>query len=160
MNKPEIIDMASKIGTRRFAENMPEYCGVISKSPITHGSFKRMEKVAKRFDYAILDKAIEDSKQIFVDEVIDDVTSDAPIEVIDSLDDSFIVIDIRGEEETIETSCETLNIPFYQLKIEFKKLSQDREYLLYCERGIMSQLHAQYLRDSEDRKNVRVYRPS
>jgi len=29
MNKPEIIKMANDIGTKRFAENMPEYCGVI-----------------------------------------------------------------------------------------------------------------------------------
>jgi thiamine biosynthesis protein ThiI len=159
MNKPEIIKIATKIGTRRFAENMPEYCGVISKNPITHGSFKRMEKVAKRFDYTVLDKAVEDSKEIFVDEVIEDVTRDAPIEVIDELDDNFIVIDIRGEEGTIDTLCETLNIPFYRLKTEFRKLPQDREYLLYCERGVMSQLHAQYLRDSEKRENVRVYRP-
>jgi len=159
MNKPDIIKIANDIGTRRFAENMPEYCGVISKNPITHGSFKRMEKVAKWFDYSILDKAVEDAKTIFVDEVIDNVTNNAPIEVISSLDDDFVVIDIRGEEEAIETSCETLNIPFYQLKTEFKKLPQDREYLLYCERGVMSQLHAQYLRDSESRENVRVYRP-
>jgi len=45
MNKPEIIDIATKIGTRRFAENMPEYCGVISKNPITHGSYKRMARL-------------------------------------------------------------------------------------------------------------------
>ena len=31
MSKPDIIDIAYKIGTRRFAESMPEYCGVISK---------------------------------------------------------------------------------------------------------------------------------
>jgi thiamine biosynthesis protein ThiI len=159
MNKQDIIDIASKIGTRRFAENMPEYCGVISKNPITHGSFKRMERVAKRFDYLILERAINDAKEIFVDEVIEDVTRDAPIEVIDELDDDFVVIDIRGEEGTIETSCLTLNIPFYRLKTEFKQLPQDREYLLYCERGVLSQLHAQYLRDSEERENVRVYRP-
>ena len=159
MNKPDIIDMANKIGTRRFAENMPEYCGVISKNPITHGSFKRMEREAKRFDYSVLDKAVADAKSIYVDEVIDDVNSDAPIEVISELADDYIIIDIRGEENKIETSCETLNIPFHQLKTEFKKLPQDREYLLYCEKGVMSQLHAQYLRDSENRKNVRVYRP-
>ena len=160
MNKPEIIDMATKIGTRRFAENMPEYCGVISKNPITHGSFKRMEREAKRFDYTVLDKAVEDAKSIYVDEVIDDVTAHAPIEVIENLDNKdYIVIDIRAEEETIESSCETLSIPFYKLKTEFKKLPQDREYLLYCEKGVMSQLHAQYLRDSENRENVKVYRP-
>jgi thiamine biosynthesis protein ThiI len=160
MNKPEIIDMATKIGTRRFAENMPEYCGVISKNPITHGSFKRMEREGKRFDYAVLDKAVEDAKSIYVDEVIEDVTAHAPIEVIENVEDKeYIVIDIRGEEETIKSSCETLNIPFYKLKTEFKKLPQDREYLLYCEKGVMSQLHAQYLRDSENRENVKVYRP-
>ena len=159
MNKPDIIDLANQIGTRRFAENMPEYCGVISKNPITHGSFKRMEREAKRFDYSVLDKAVEDAKSIYVDEVIDDVTTDAPIEVISELTNDYVVIDIRGEEQGIETSCETLNIPFYQLKTEFKKLPQDKEYLLYCEKGVMSQLHAQYLRDSENRENVRVYRP-
>ncbi|CAA6804874.1 MAG: tRNA S(4)U 4-thiouridine synthase (former ThiI) / Rhodanese-like domain required for thiamine synthesis [uncultured Sulfurovum sp.] len=160
MNKPEIIDIATKIGTRSFAENMPEYCGVISKNPITHGSYKRMAKEAQRFNYDVLDKAVEDAKSIYVDEVIDDVTNNAPIEVIEKLENSeYVVIDIRGEKETIETSCESLNIPFHQLKTEFKKLPQDKEYLLYCDKGVMSQLHAQYLRDAESRENVRVYRP-
>jgi len=160
MNKPEIINIANDIGTRRFAENMPEYCGVISKNPITHGSYKRMAKEAQRFNYEVLDKAVEDSKSIYVDEIIDDITDDAPIEVVKKLEsDKYVVIDIRGEEEPIETVCETLNIPFYKLKTDFKKLPQDKEYLLYCEKGVMSQLHAQYLRDSEKRENVRVYRP-
>jgi len=160
MNKPEIINIADKIGTRRFAENMPEYCGVISKNPITHGSYKRMERESKYFNYEVLEKAVADAKSIYVDEVIDDVTKHAPIEVIDDLSSGdYVVIDIRGEEESIETLSETLNIPFYQLKTEFKKLPQDKEYLLYCEKGVMSQLHAQYLRDLENRENVRVYRP-
>jgi thiamine biosynthesis protein ThiI len=160
MNKPEIIDIANKIGTRRFAENMPEYCGVISKNPITHGSYKRMEEEAKRFDYTVLDKAVEDAQKIYVDEIIDDVASAAPVEVVHDLDsDKYVVIDIRAEEECIETLCESIKIPFHKLKTEFKKLPQEKEYLLYCEKGIMSQLHAQYLRDAEDAKNVRVYRP-
>jgi len=160
MNKPEIIKLASEIGTRRFAENMPEYCGVISKNPITHGSYKRMEKEAKRFDYSVLDKAVEDAQTIYVDEIIDDVTNAAPIEVIHDLnDDKYVVIDIRAEDECIETPCKSIKIPFHKLKTEFNKLPQDKEYLLYCEKGIMSQLHAQYLRDAQDVKNVRVYRP-
>lgn len=160
MNKPEIIKIASEIGTRRFAENMPEYCGVISKNPITHGSYKRMEKEAKRFDYTVLDKAVEDAQKIYVDEIIDDVTNMAPVEVIHDLnDDKYVVIDIRAEDECIETPCESIKIPFHKLKTDFMKLPQDKEYLLYCDKGIMSQLHAQYLRDAQDVKNVRVYRP-
>jgi len=159
MNKPEIIEIANKIGTRHFAESMPEYCGVISKNPITHGSYKRMEREAKRFDYKVLDKAVEDAVSIHVDDILDDVTTNTAIEVVKELNDDMIVIDIRAEDDTIETSCKSIKIPFHKLKSEFKKLDQNKEYLLYCEKGIMSQLHAQYLRDAQDAKNVRVYRP-
>lgn len=160
MNKQEIIDIASDIGTRYFAESMPEYCGVISQNPITHGSFKRMEKEAKYFNYDVLDKAVEDAQHIYVDEIIDDISKLAPIEVIHDLTgEDFVVIDIRGEDACVQTSCECIKIPFHKLKTEFEKLPQDKEYLLYCEKGIMSQLHAQYLRDAKGSKNIRVYRP-
>ena len=159
MNKPEIMNMAKAIGTKEFAENMPEYCGIISKNPITHGSYKRMEREAKRFDYAVLDKAVEDAVTINVDEILYDVTTNTAIEVVQKLSDDVVVIDIRAEDDCIETSCKSIKIPFHKLKTEFKKLPQDKEYLLYCEKGIMSQLHAQYLRDAEDVSNVRVYRP-
>lgn len=159
MNKPEIMDMAKKIGTKDFAENMPEYCGVISKNPITHGSYKRMEREAKRFDYTVLDKAVEDAVSINVNDILDDVTTNTAIEVVQELSDNMVVIDIRAEDACIETSCESIKIPFHKLKSEFKKLPKDKEYLLYCEKGIMSQLHAQYLRDAEGVENVRVYRP-
>ena len=160
MNKPEIIDIANDIGTRRFAEQMPEYCGVISKNPIIHGSFKRMAEEDKKFDYSVLDKAVEESKSIYVDEIIDDIKSIAQVEVISDISSGeYVIIDIRAEDTCIETSCETLKIPFYNLKNEFKKLPTNKEYLLYCEKGIMSQLHAQYLQDAQDYKNIRVYRP-
>ncbi|MDB2562921.1 tRNA 4-thiouridine(8) synthase ThiI, partial [Sulfurimonas sp.] len=160
MNKPEIMSIANDIGTRHFAESMPEYCGVISQNPITHGSFNRMEKVAKKFNYEVLDKAVDDAQHIYVHDIVDDVTNLEAVEVITDLkSDEFIIIDIREETECIKTSCESMKIPFHRLKSEFKKLPQDKEYLLYCEKGIMSQLHAQYLKDEYKCENVRVYRP-
>ena len=161
MNKPDIINMANDIGTRKFADNMPEYCGVISKNPIIHGSYKRMEEISRKFNYEVLDKAVENSTKIFVDEIVDDINNSiGQVEVVSDLTSGkFTVIDIRQEDDIIETSCETLKIPFFKLKNEFKKLPQEKEYLLYCDKGIMSQLHAQYLRDAEDYKNIRVYRP-
>ena len=160
MNKPEIISIANEIGTRHFAENMPEYCGVISQNPITHGSFKRMEKVAQKFNYDVLDKAVEEAQYLTIDEIVDDVANLAPIEVVKDLNSgNFVVIDIRPEDECIETPCKSIKIPFHKLKLEFDKLPQDQEYLFYCDKGIMSQLHAQYLRDEKGYKNIRVYRP-
>ncbi|MDF1884166.1 tRNA 4-thiouridine(8) synthase ThiI [Sulfurimonas sp. SAG-AH-194-C21] len=160
MNKPDIMQIADDIGTRHFAEAMPEYCGVISQNPITHGSFKRMEKVALKFDYDVLNKAVEDAQHIYVHEIIDDINKLAAVEVVSDLSTGdFTVIDIREEAECIETTSKTLKIPFHKLKREFKNLARDKEYLLYCDKGIMSQLHAQYLRDELKCQNVRVYRP-
>ncbi len=161
MNKQEIISIANDIGTRYFAESMPEYCGVISQNPIIHGSFKRMEKIERRFNYEVLDKAVEDAQHIYVNDIVDDINKLAAVEVVQDLStQKYVVIDIRPEDECIETTCPSIKIPFYKLKAEFKKLPQDKEYLLYCEKGIMSQLHAQYLRDAESYTNIRVYRPT
>lgn len=160
MNKSDIIAIATEIGTKDFAEHMPEYCGVISQNPITHGSYKRMESESLRFDYTVLDKAIEDSSKIYVHDIVDDVKSIAQVEVVSDISSGeFVIIDIRTEEGVIETSCPTLKIPFFNLKKEFKNLPQDKEYLFYCDKGIMSQLHAQYLRDAHSYTNIRVYRP-
>jgi len=160
MNKPEIISIANDIGTRYFAENMPEYCGVISQNPTTHGSFKRMEKIAQKFNYEVLDKAVQEAQYLSIDEIVDDVANLAPIEVVKDLSKGeFVVIDIRPEDECIQTSCKSIKIPFHKLKIEFEKLPKDQEYLFYCDKGIMSQLHAQYLRDAKGYENIRVYRP-
>lgn len=160
MNKPEIIDIANEIGTRRFAETMPEYCGVISKNPVTHGSFARMEKEAKKFNYEVLDKAVENAVVVNVDEIAADISTIGQIEVVNDIEGSnYTIVDIRQTPDCIETSCETIKIPFYKLKTEFKKLPQDREYLFYCDKGILSQLHAQYLKDAEKFENIKVYRP-
>ncbi len=160
MNKPEIMEMAAKIGTRRFAEAMPEYCGVISKNPVTHGSYDRMEKEAKKFDYSVLDKAVENAIETEVDEVVNQIEDIGQVKVVNDLSGGdYTVIDIRQGDACIECDCETLKIPFYNLKNEFKKLPQDKQYLFYCDKGILSQLHAQYLIDSENYTNIKVYRP-
>jgi len=158
-NKPEIIKIAQEIGTKSFAESMPEYCGVISQNPITHGSFKRLEKVKNAFDYTVLNKAIENAQTIYVDEIIEDINNKAPIEVVHNPHKDDIIIDIRSEEEVLLHTNKVLKIPFYNLKKELKKLPATNTYLLYCQKGIMSQLHAQYIKDENILPNIKVYRP-
>lgn len=160
MDKPQIMAIADQIGTRHFAENMPEYCGVISKNPVTHGSFKRMEKEAKRFNYDVLNEAVEKAVRIPVDSIVQDVNQAQAIEVLTQLDGE-VVIDIRAEQEAQNKPLEVahLAIPFHELNQKFKQLDQAQQYVLYCEKGVMSQLHAQYLRDMGF-DNVRVYRPA
>jgi thiamine biosynthesis protein ThiI len=48
---------------------------------------------------------------------------------------------------------------FYELHRRFIDLDQTRIYLLYCEKGVMSRLHASHLLE-QGFTNVKVYRPS
>lgn len=160
MSKIDIIQIASKIGTQKFAESMPEYCGVISRNPVNHGNYERAALEARRFDYSVLQTAIENAVSVNVDEMDENINEIGKMEVVSDLaNTNYTIIDIRQSEDCIEAPCETLKIPFYKLKNEFIKLPQDKEYLLYCEKGILSQLHGQYLRDSENCTNIKVYRP-
>lgn len=165
MNKPDIIRIAEEIGTRQFAESMPEYCGVISKNPVVAGSFHRMQREARKFNEAVLEQAVAQASTIPVDQIVEDVNNAAPVEVV-SNPQNTCVIDIRRPDEIIrkplknklDESLESLEIPFNELNLKYKALDPSKNYLLYCEKGVMSQLHAQYLRDAGF-SNVKVFRP-
>lgn len=161
MDKPDIMRIADEIGTRHFAESMPEYCGVISKNPVTHGSFKRIEKEAYKFDETVLEQAVSDAVFLPVHEIVDDVNAQANVEVVNQVQDE-VVIDIRRPEEVSARPLaldDVVKVPFFELNQKFKGLDQSKNYLLYCEKRVMSQLHAQYLKDNGF-DNVKVYRPA
>ncbi len=102
---------------------MPEYCGVISQNPITHGSFKRMAVEAKKFDYSVLDQAVASAEAIPVDSIIENVNQAQAVEIIDDVGPDDVVIDIRKSEmaKAHPLSMEgVLTIPFHELNRAFK----------------------------------------
>lgn len=163
-HKQDIIDTACAIGTAEFAKHMPEYCGVISVNPTTRAKRPRIEYEEKQFDMAILERALQRSRRMTVDRVIDELGQDIQVEEISQALPGQVVIDIRHpddqEEAPLELSgIEVRNLPFYAVNSKFKELDENRQYLLYCDKGVMSRLHAHHLL-SEGHANVRVYRPS
>lgn len=163
-HKQDIIDTAYEIGTAEFAKHMPEYCGVISVNPTTRAKRARIEYEEKQFDMSILERALQRSRRMTVDRVIDELGQDVQVEEIAQALPGQVVIDIRHpddqEEAPLELSgIEVRNLPFYAVNSKFKELDENRQYLLYCDKGVMSRLHAHHLL-SEGHANVRVYRPS
>lgn len=163
MDKGDIIDLSRKIGTETFAASMPEYCGVISVNPTTRAKLHRVEKEESRFDFAVLECAIAERVAQNIDEVVDDLNADLSVPVIGYADASHTIIDIRhpDEEETRPLRVEgvtILKIPFYSLNNRFANLPQEQTYWLYCQKGVMSQLHAANLKDA-GHGNIGVYRP-
>jgi len=162
-HKQDIIDTAYAIGTAEFAKHMPEYCGVISVNPTTRAKPQRIEYEEAQFDMAILERALERATRVTVDKVIDELGKDLQVEIVAEALAGQIVLDIRhpdaAEDEPLQLDgVEVQPLPFYALNNRFKELDETRQYLLYCDRGVMSRLHAHHLL-SEGHANVRVYRP-
>lgn len=163
-HKQDIIDTATAIGTAEFARNMPEYCGVISVNPTTRAKGYRVVHEEKQFDMAILERALANTRQVAIDRVIDELGQDLSVEEVGEALPGQVVLDIRhpdlAEDEPLELAgIEVEMVPFYALNNRFKELDGNRQYLLYCDKGVMSRLHAHHLL-SEGHQNVRVYRPA
>ncbi len=163
-HKQDIIDMATQIGTAEFAKHMPEYCGVISVNPTTRAKPERVVYEEAQFDMAVLERALEHARLVPIDRVIDELGEDIQVEEVSEALPGQIVLDIRHpdaqEDLPLELNgIEVQPLPFFALNSRFKELDDSRQYLLYCDKGVMSRLHAHHLL-SEGHANVRVYRPA
>ena len=150
MDKPDIIDLARKIGTEVFAKNIPEYCGVISKKPTTRAKLERIEYEETRFDFAVLQQAITDSVSTNIDQIASEEMQEIIVPVLQQVPHDGIVLDVRHPDEEqrkplIVDGAIVQILPFYQLHKRYTELDKNRYYLLYCERGVMSKLQAQFL---------------
>ncbi len=167
LDKREIIDIAREIGTEEFVKNVPEYCGVISVKPTTRARLEKIERQEALFDESVLQAAIKNAEVQMIDRVMEGYSprSEAIQECrIDNAD--AVIIDIRHPDEeekspldSAKFSQEILVIPFYELRKRFAALPSDKSYALYCDKGIMSRLHASHLQEM-GHTNVAVFRPS
>jgi thiamine biosynthesis protein ThiI len=163
-DKQDIIDIARKIGTEDFAKTIPEYCGVISKKPTVKAIISKVEAEEANFDFSILDKVVEETRVFDIRDIGNE--SEAEIHAVDTLDNipaNSVVLDIRSPNEEDENpleikGVEIKHLPFYKLSTQFGDLDKDKDYLLYCDQGIMSKLQALYLLGAGF-TNVKVYRP-
>ena len=163
MDKPDIIDITRQIGAFEYASKMPEFCGVISDKPTTCAKPERVAAEESKFDFAVLERAVENVDVITIDEIVENSNINADIEALTKVGENQVIVDIRApqEEEAKPLNlpgCTILKIPFYKLDTESEAFDAEREYLLYCAKGVMSQMHAQHLTE-KGLTNIRVYRP-
>ena len=143
---------------------MPEYCGVISVNPTVKA---RPEKIAieeGKFDFSVLDKALQDAVYTNIDKIAEEDLLIHDVEILSIPVEGAVIIDVRhSSEEEINplelSQIEIQKIPFYDLHSKFSELDTSKSYLLYCDRGVMSKLHAAYLVE-QGYRNVKVYRPA
>ncbi|MGL4546048.1 MAG: tRNA uracil 4-sulfurtransferase ThiI, partial [Plesiomonas sp.] len=166
-DKEHIIKLARQIGTEDFAKTMPEFCGVISKSPTVKAVKTKIEEEEGKFDFAILDNVVENAKYMDIRDIAEQAKEQVPeVETVDAFSTGEVILDIRSPEEEEESplkaegvlaGVELQKMPFYKLSSQFDTLDQSKTYLLFCDRGVMSKLQALYLRE-KGFMNVKVYR--
>ncbi|CUU23197.1 Thiamine biosynthesis protein thiI [Duffyella gerundensis] len=163
-DKEHIINVARAIGTEDFARTMPEYCGVISKSPTVRAVKAKIEAEEQNFDFSILERVVQEATNVDIREIAEQTEEEViEVETVASFGDSDAVLDIRSIDEQDSrplnvTGVEIKSMPFYKLGSHFADLDQSKTWLLYCDRGVMSRLQALYLHE-QGFKNVKVYRP-
>lgn len=163
-DKEHIINIAREIGTEDFARTMPEYCGVISKSPTVKAVQAKIEAEEANFDFSILDKVVAEATNQDIREIAAQTQQTViEVETVTGFNAGDVVLDIRAIDEQDDKplsldGAATASLPFYKLSTQFGDLDQSKTYLLWCERGVMSRLQALYLRE-QGFNNVKVYRP-
>jgi len=162
-DKQDIIDIARAIGVEDLAKTMPEYCGVISKSPTINAVLADVNAAEARFDFSILEKVSQDAKVLDIRTV--EYQAGQQVATIDTeavLPEGAVVIDVRAPDEAERNplqldSHQVLELPFYKIASGFAGLAQDKQYYLYCDRGVMSRLQALLLKE-QGYQNVAVYK--
>lgn len=154
MDKQDIINIARRIGTETFAANMPEYCGVISVNPTIFGDRRKVDEAEAAFDFKVLDRALQSASYRRIDEVLQGVNSGLEsVDIIHTPSLSDVIIDIRHPQEVEDAPLMLTNnliipLPFYDLEQQMTGIAtqhQDARFLLYCQKGTMSKIHAHHL---------------
>jgi thiamine biosynthesis protein ThiI len=165
--KQDIINLAREIGTEEFSRHIPEYCGVISDKPTTRARPERIARQEQHFDMQLLDAAVAAARIQLVSQVAGDLANPQhEIRTVEHVEPGATLIDIRHPDElersplrvNQEDAVEVLEVPFYQLQPFMEDKDRTVNYLLYCDKGMMSRLHAAHLVD-EGFEHVAVYQP-
>ncbi|MEB3503582.1 tRNA uracil 4-sulfurtransferase ThiI [Pasteurella multocida] len=160
-DKEQIIAMAKEIGTDDIAKSMPEFCGVISKNPTVKAIKAKIVQEESHFDFAVLESAVQNAQYLDIRQIAEQTEKEVvAVDTVAVLSAQDVILDIRSPEETDEKPLNMENVqvmPFYKLSSQFANLDQSKNYLLYCERGVMSKLQALYLKE-QGFSNVKVFR--
>ncbi len=162
-NKQEIIDITKKIWTYNFACNMPEYCWVISDKPATWASLEQILDEEENIAQKVLDKAFENRKIIKLKDLFEEnFQENGKIEKVFLVWENEIIIDIREEDDIKKRplkleNTEILEIPFFEINNKFKNLDQNKTYLFYCDKWVLSELHWLYLKEQWF-DNIKIFR--
>lgn len=162
-NKQSIVDQAKAIGVAEMAAAIPEYCGVISRRPTIRARLPLIEAEEAKLGDQVLKDAVAAAIYQPITEVLQQSPSEQSVEIADptaTSERAVVILDVRAPLEAEAAPLqvrgfEVQPLPFFQVQSRFAQLDPEREYWLYCDQGVMSQLQVRNLLDAGHR-NVKV----
>ena len=163
MDKQDIVDRTKALGCFDIVKAIPEYCGVISDRPTTKAKLEKVVGEENNLSFDVLERAVAQCQVMSIDEIVQNLDVQSDIEALSKVSENQIIVDVRAPAEQERKplnmpGCEVVLLPFYELEAGIASLDASKEYLLYCEKGVMSRLHAQNLQE-KGFSNIKVYRP-
>lgn len=164
MDKSEIISLAREIGTEDLSKSIPEYCGVISNRPTVKADLKQVEQQQALIEPRLIENVVSAADVLDIRRIVKEADEEVrEVETSQSLPEDAVILDIRSPEEEERAPLqmhgpEVKHLPFYRLSSQFASLDQQRQYYLYCDRGVMSRMQALLLHE-KGYTDVKVYRP-
>jgi thiamine biosynthesis protein ThiI len=173
-DKPDIIDMARRIGVAELAASIPEFCAAISSNPNARVKLALVELDEQRLDAEILQNAIDAVHYFDVKDLIQDLQTAPPLTALRCVTNvqantsmpsaGDVLIDVRPDAQSStlmpqlhkHPKLRMQRIPYYKILNEFAKLDQSKTYYLYCDKGVMSGMQVAHLRE-RGFSNVQVW---
>ncbi|MFA9274878.1 MAG: tRNA uracil 4-sulfurtransferase ThiI [Candidatus Aquirickettsiella gammari] len=174
-DKPDIIEMARRIGVAELAASIPEFCAAISTNPNAKVKLAQVKFDEQALDAVILQHAIETVHYLDIKDVMQELKTAAPLTGLRCIASTpaeanmpsanDVIIDVRPDAHSRPLAPElrkhaNLNmqsIPYYRILTEFAELDQTKNYFLYCDQGMMSGMQVEHLR-ARGFSNVQVWR--
>lgn len=162
MDKGEIIRQARQARLAELAEASPEYCGLTGRKPTASGKVRELLQIEQALDPSVLDRAIKRQCKVPLKDLPASLDL-LPVDMVQRPSATDVVIDVRHPDEIdsrplILEGFEVRTIPFFEVQKRLPDEPGDSRFLLYCERGIMSRLHAELLLE-KGFERVGVYKP-
>jgi len=166
-DKSDIIRKAREIGTAEISETIPEYCGVISRNPNVKADLAKTLEEEQKLNLDLIEQVVRDSDVLDIRNISQKRSKEKitvpTVSAVADMAAHATVVDIRAPEEEeanplILDGVTIKHVPFYRLERSVESFDAEKNYYLYCDRGVMSKYHTHLLRE-RGFNNVSLFTP-
>jgi thiamine biosynthesis protein ThiI len=137
-NKEEIIAQSRVIGTHDLSKVVGEYCAIVPRRPATAASLGVVLREEEKLDLSLLDALLGERRVLDLRDLSLDALALPELETAE-IPRGAVVVDLRSKGAFGEWHWpDAVRLDFAEALRVFPALDERREYVLYCEFGLMS----------------------